>query len=354
MANILSSPNMLLPIPVVGVESGPDYATDINNSLTILDQHDHTPGSGVQVTPSGLNINASLSMANNLLTNIQGLTLYPQASAPGINTIYESGVDLYFKDGSGNAIRITQSGSVSGAAGTITGLPSGTASASFAASTFVFQAATNIPANIDGGSFIFRNNTASSKGLTLAPPNAMGSNYALVLPALPAATSFLTLDTSGNISGSISTTAGITGSNIAASTIAGSNIAASTITGSNLVTNANLPGNAVQENGRNIVVSQTNATLSLAIIRGYVSAAGGVAGGEGFTVSRLATGRYEIVFLVDFADNGVAVSGMVETSGSAYLTFDSKNFHTFTAWVHDSTGTAADLNFTFIAIGQRG
>lgn len=199
MADVTLSPNMALPVPIPGVDSGPQYAIDLNSCLAILDQHNHTAGSGVAITPSAININSALTMNNQYLTNIGALTLFPQVSTPPLGSIYENGVDLYYIDGAGNVIRITQSGSVSGASGTITGLPSGTASASFGAGVFTFQAATNTPANLDGGSIVLRNNTASSFGLTLAPPNAMGANYGLVLPSIPAQTNVMTLDSSGNM-----------------------------------------------------------------------------------------------------------------------------------------------------------
>lgn len=198
MANVIS-PNMSLIIPGVGTEDGPQYATDINNSLTIIDQHNHSIGSGVQITPSGLNINSSLPMNNNSLTLTSAVTFQAQLTDATNLSLYTKGVDFYLVDGNGNVIRLTQSGSVSGSSGTITGLPSGTASASFGAGTFVFQASTNTAANIDGGSFILRNNTASSFGLTLQPPNALASNFAITLPSIPAQTNVMTLDASGNM-----------------------------------------------------------------------------------------------------------------------------------------------------------
>ena len=198
--SVTLSPNMSLPIPVVGTEAGPDYASDVNNSLTILDQHNHSLGSGVQITPSGLNINANLPLNNNTLTLTKSIQFQSQSAAlTAVGSLYEVSNDLYFTDGEGNQIRITQSGSVAGSSGTITGLPSGTASASFASSTFVFQSATNTAAAIDGASFILRNNTANSFGLTLQPPNAMGANYSLTLPSVPAQTNVMTLDSSGNM-----------------------------------------------------------------------------------------------------------------------------------------------------------
>lgn len=193
------SPNMNLPVPTVGVEPGPQYAQDINNSLTLLDGHDHSIGSGVQITPSGLNINSSLPLNGQSLISIGALTFQSISTDATNGSLEMKGVDLYYVDGGGNVIRITQSGTVAGSSGTITGLPSGTASASFAAGIFTFQAATSTAANIDGGSFILRNNTMSSFGLTLQPPNAMGADYSLTLPTVPAQTNVMTLDASGNM-----------------------------------------------------------------------------------------------------------------------------------------------------------
>lgn len=197
------TPNMNLIVPGVGTEPGPLYASDINSSLTLIDQHNHSIGQGVQITPSGLNINADLTINGNNLTTARTIRFQPQSSDPALASdlgiLYEVGVDLYYRDGSGNAIRITQSGSVSGSTGTITGLPSGTASAAYSSGTFIFQSATLTAANIDGGSYIFRNGTASSFGLTLQPPNAMAADYTLTLPSLPVSTKIVTLDTSGNL-----------------------------------------------------------------------------------------------------------------------------------------------------------
>lgn len=198
-----NSPNMNLPIPVVGNEPGPTWASDLNNSLTLIDAHNHSTGSGVQITPSGMNINSALPLNNNNLTLARSLRLSsqgaPLALAADIGCLYEVGVDLYYNDGSGNQIRITQSGAVAGTPGSISSLTS-PASASYNAGnqTFVWQSDANTPANMDFGSAILRNIVANSKGLTLAPPNAMAADYTLVLPALPAAQHFVSLDAAGN------------------------------------------------------------------------------------------------------------------------------------------------------------
>lgn len=196
----ITSPNMSLQIPGVGLEPGPQYATDVNNSLTIIDSHNHTPGSGVLVPVSGLSILIDFPLNDNNLTLARTIRFQPQTSTPSgaqdLGCLYEGGVDLYYIDGNGNQIRMTESGSIVGAAGTITGLPSGTASASYSAGTFVFQSATATAANIDGGSYILRDSTASSYGLTLAPPT-LSSNYSITLPLLPVSTEVVIMDPTG-------------------------------------------------------------------------------------------------------------------------------------------------------------
>lgn len=207
-----TSPNMGLTIPGVGVTSGPDWANDINVSLGLIDQHDHTPGNGVQITPAGINISSDLLFNNNNATNLRSSRFQVQASplsaAADVGALYVSGVDLYYNDENGNQIRITQGGAVSGSAGTITGLPSGTASAAFSAAqgTFVFQQATSTAANMDIGTLLLRypGSYPSPAGnyIALQAPASLATGYAFTLPNMTpaAAGAFLTSDTSGALS----------------------------------------------------------------------------------------------------------------------------------------------------------
>ncbi len=192
------SPNMNLPIPGVGTEPGPDYATDVNNSLTIVDQHDHTPGSGVQLTAESINLTSSLPLNNNSLTLTKSIDFQIQSANSALSSLYSQGVDLWFNNAAGTPIQLTANGAVAGTPGAISNLVS-PASAAYvlATQTFVFSSDVNTPANIDGASFLIRNLSAGSKALTLAPPNAMGADYTLTLPVLPAQTNVMTLATSG-------------------------------------------------------------------------------------------------------------------------------------------------------------
>jgi hypothetical protein len=214
MSNTTITPNMGLIVPTVGVDPGPDWATNLNASLSILDSHNHSPGQGVQITPSGLDINSDLQFLGNNATLLRSVRFQPQSSPlsgiTDIGCLYESGVDLYYNDGSGNQVRITQSGGVAGTSGSIGGLVS-PASATYVSAdqTFVWQSNANTPANMDAASYIFRNLVANSHGLTLNPPNAMPADYSLTLPSLPSQTSFMTLDTSGNMAATLPFQGGI-------------------------------------------------------------------------------------------------------------------------------------------------
>lgn len=213
---------MSLPIPSAGQEPGPQYASDVNNSFTIVDGHTHNPGSGVQITTSGLNINADLLINNNNLTLVRSTRFQPQGSplsgAMDLGCVYESGVDLYYNDGNGNQIRITSGGAIVGTAGSISGLvPPASASYNTGSGTFIWQSGATIPANMDFASAIFRNMTAGSNGVTVSAPAALGSNYTLVLPTIPGTTNFVSLDTSGNLAAVWNvdnTTINFTGNNI--------------------------------------------------------------------------------------------------------------------------------------------
>lgn len=199
------SPNMNMPVPVPGQEAGPTWAIDLTSCLAILDQHDHSSGSGVPITPDGLNINSDLTFANNNAINLRSVRFQtqvaPLALASDLGCIYRSGVDLYYNDGNGNQVRITQSGGIAGSPGSISGLSS-PASAVYTSgnSRFTWQSGVNLAADMDFRSAILRNSGVSSFGLTLSPPLAMGSDFSLVLPSLPSnSNSKLIISTTGNI-----------------------------------------------------------------------------------------------------------------------------------------------------------
>ncbi len=204
------TPNMGLTIPIVGTTVGPTYAQEINADLSVLDQHDHSPGAGVPIPVAGININANLPFGGYSATGLLSARFSPQGSPQTpANSLSVGGVDLYYTDSNGNQVRLTQSGSVAGTPGSIANLVA-PASASYSAitKTFTWQSDVNTPANMDLASVVLRNLTAGGNGLTLQPPT-LSSNYALTLPVIPPVNAFLGLDTSGNITTIASVSLGI-------------------------------------------------------------------------------------------------------------------------------------------------
>ena len=229
------TPNMNLIEPTVSQEPGPAWATEVNQSLTLIDQHDHSPGHGVQVTTAGLNINTSLPFNGNSATSLLADTFNSQLTALSTPySLYVVNGDLWYTNGApsigaGTPVQLTSGTTIIGTPGSITGLTP-PARVLYSAPTFFFYSNTLTPANISGGSLLLGNIVASSKTLTLSPPNAMAANYTITLPTLAAITSppggapsFLTIDSSGNM-GTISEASAFVGpTNIAPGGVSAAN-----------------------------------------------------------------------------------------------------------------------------------
>lgn len=234
MPTFITSPNMGLPIPIPTVTPGPDYAQNEQSCFLKIDTHNHTTGNGAPVPVSGLDINGTLPMNSNSISDCAGVTLVPQVATPSNNTVYDVSGDLYFRNGSGSVVQITNGPSVavSGAIG-FTGLPSGTASASYLAipAKFVFQSATSTSAGVDCGPIIIRDQVASGNATSIYAFSGLASDYNLTLPpANPAATSFLTVSSTGAMDCSIPVSLGIDTANIANDAITTAKIADSNVT----------------------------------------------------------------------------------------------------------------------------
>lgn len=195
------SPNMGLVISTIGVDTGFQWETNLNASQYTVDSHNHSPGSGVPITPLGLNISSNLNFQNNSASNIYGLIFSASGTTTATGMLYTApstggGInDLFYNDFAGNVIQLTKAGIVNATASSIPG-------ESYSGGTFTWvQGATSTtPANFDIGSIVLRPNTAgTTNGITLSPPAGISSAYSLALPALPVSQKIMTLDNSGNI-----------------------------------------------------------------------------------------------------------------------------------------------------------
>jgi len=198
MSDFILTPNMNLPEPIVGVTSGPNYATYIDSCLTIIDGHTHLTGSGVPITPAALNINSAVDMLGWSLINTEAVEFSLQTSSPSNSSIFsKTDGNLYFTNSTGGVVQITNGLQVNASS---SGIISGTASAAFSSNVLVVNEATSTPANIQVGSILIGNNLINSNFVTLSATSALGSGYTLVLPAIPAQKNVMTLDASGNMS----------------------------------------------------------------------------------------------------------------------------------------------------------
>lgn len=337
----VTSPNMLLTIPGVGTEAGPTYALDINTSLTLVDQHDHSLGKGVQITPAGININTVLNFNNNNLTAVQGIVFQEQNSlpttlqylyvSPGVETPLTE--DLWFNDGNGNQVQITNNGLVNA---TIASIPG----ESYAGGTFFWKqgALSTVPANFDIGSIVLRPNVAATTfGVQLIPPTGITSQYDISLPLLPLVNSILFIDASGIMT----TSQFIPNGSIAANSIDGSKIITNSLDGTKIIDHTvgltQLATTVLQTNTATFTITTPSFNVRVATT---VNGTLGTAFANGQTVDGVVLATNDIILLKNqttTTDDGVYI---VQATGTpvrhtSYDTFTELNY----AGVHVTAGT---------------
>lgn len=151
----MASPNMGLEIPSPLVTDDPIWAEDISESLEIIDEHDHSAGSGVAISPAGMNINADLPMNEHNLTEVRTTRYDDQASTPAALTdiliVYVKNGELCYRDADEQEVQLTLNGAIniSGGVGVISGLVA-PASASYSPilGTFIWLKDTDKPAKM--------------------------------------------------------------------------------------------------------------------------------------------------------------------------------------------------------------
>lgn len=184
--SVTYSPNMNLVIPGVGTEPGPQYATDINSSLSTIDSHNHTTGLGAPIPAEALSWTKTVDVNSQSLTNFQSLSfinnLTPLSTSLYKNYLFVSNQNLYFNDGNGVQTQITSGGALVSnySLGVADVLTAPTQLASFQSGSFVIKQTSNVRLPLDARSVVLRD-TSTSFGLELKIPTPT-ANWQLQLP----------------------------------------------------------------------------------------------------------------------------------------------------------------------------
>lgn len=203
------SPNMLLVIPDPQVTPGPEWAQLLVDALERIDEHDHSADMGVALSIGSLTVDGDLSLQSYNLTDIRTLRLNTQVSTPvtanDLQIIYSEGGELFYRDDAGNAVQITNNGSLAGTAGTIANLGVGGSSANYndTSKTFTFLYSPAKPGRFAHGDldlYPYDGLNSYTNNVTLKVNTTLGVDYDLTLPdALPGSTSVLTVSATGQM-----------------------------------------------------------------------------------------------------------------------------------------------------------
>lgn len=182
---------MNLELPTVSVTLGPDWASELNEALELVDAHDHTSGNGARITPAAINVNADLSFESYRATLLKSAKFANQSAtltgASHAYSVYSKSGDLYFTNGSGVAVQITD-----GAA--IVTAPAST-------DAFEYEAFANSPTIGDADTVVVLGmDTSASRTVTLpsAAAVAAGRLYIIVDETGQSETNPITIDADGS------------------------------------------------------------------------------------------------------------------------------------------------------------
>lgn len=107
----MSTTYMLLDLPIVLSTQDPTWATMLNAAIERIDSHRHTTGEGHKIPSDGLDLTTDLTFQNNNATNLRSIRLTSQTATLGEssdnNCVYSVNGNLYFNNGSGVAVKLT-------------------------------------------------------------------------------------------------------------------------------------------------------------------------------------------------------------------------------------------------------
>lgn len=200
--NFGSDPGLSGSIPKPLITVGPDYAVNVGTILdSVLDRWTQSIGT------ADIDIDSSLDMNSNLLTNLSGSSHIDHSSSVdgGLNprlSYFRDG-EFYINDSSGNEVKITDSGALNasllgGIGGDYT-TTSADVSYVNASGSYFFTSAPNSAAQIDIGDLRVKRGT-NTFGVRFRTTSDLAADYDLTLPAaVPTSTSVVVMDVTGSL-----------------------------------------------------------------------------------------------------------------------------------------------------------
>lgn len=126
VTNMSTTFYMNLSLPTPSVTLGPDWASMLNTALTTLDEHDHTTGKGKKIPFTALSITDDLDLVTNRLVNVLSLKLSnltaALTSSTDFNSLQSVNNNLYYVNGAGIPVQITNGGTIMGTQSIVTSL----------------------------------------------------------------------------------------------------------------------------------------------------------------------------------------------------------------------------------------
>lgn len=337
----MSTSLMGLQTSTPGVTNDLTAATNIETNWPLLDVHDHSSGKGAQVPTSGLNINANLTFGGYKAYNLLAAQFSNQSSSLTTATnkpcVYVLNGELRFIDNSGNDVLLTNSGSVAGTSGSISGLTAPVA-AGFASNTFSWQAnsGTGLYAKMSNADINLYEATAGiTNAVTLKSPTSLAASYSILFPtAVPASTSYVTMANTGQLATASADSIG------QAMTATGANAIAATRTrGNGIVAAAGEVGISL---GSSTYSSTTTSALNVGAASLY----------HNFATTDVDTGTDQITItshgytagqLVNFSTTTTLPSGLVAATDYYILVVDANTIKVADSWANYLTNTAVNI-----------
>lgn len=97
----------------------------------------------------------------------------------------------------------------------------------------------------------------------------------------------------------------------------------------------------------------SNANENVRILRGTILTSGSISQGEGFTVTRPATGEYQITYAQSFTGPATVTATVFDASVPQIATISQASATTATIRIWSIAGAAINSDFQFIAVGPR-